>query len=117
MHSKRDSKGRIVSIILEDSAEDDEDTIATFETKLIYDNKGRVIRTETTDTEEQWIQNYHYGKDSLLQRRDYGVNGNDEYSTYRYVKFDEYGNWIERIEKLGSMDQTINHKRQIIYRK
>lgn len=112
---ERDSDGRMTSIILEGSAEDDEDSFTTIETRLIYDSKNRVIKTTAISADEQWTQNYTYDANGLLKQRDYDNLGDDESQTYTYLKFDSYGNWTERLEKQKSMDQTIRQTRIIIY--
>lgn len=112
---ERDSSGRMISIILEDSAEDDEEAFTTIEVKISYDNAGRVVKTSSSSADEQWTQSYHYDHNGVLKQRDYDIVGNEEILTYVYLKFDDYGNWTERIEKLGSMDQSIRQIRHITY--
>lgn len=114
---ERNKQHRISTITLIDSEEDDEESFTTIQMKLFYDNSGRVIKTESKSGDEQWIQNYFYDSKGLLKERDYDISGEKEVQTYTYLKFDEYGNWTERLEKLKSMDQTIRQTRYITYRK
>lgn len=113
---ERDGENRIKTITLVDAAEDDENEFTTIEMKLFYDKTGRVIRTEAMSADEQWVQNYLYDSNGLLKQRDYDIVGDEEIQTYTYLKFDEFGNWTERLEKLKSMDQTILQIRHITYR-
>lgn len=112
----RDDNGRITSITLIDAAEDDEESFTTIEMNLFYDNAGRVIRTTGMSADEQWSQRYIYDTNGLLKERTYDIVGEEEIQSYLYLKFDEYGNWTERLEKLQSMDQTIRQIRHITYR-
>lgn len=113
----RDSDGRMTSISLEEAVEDDEEKFTTIEMQLAYDQSGRVVKVVSTAADETWTQNFRYGPKGLLKERDYDTQSDDEKLTYVYRKFDEYGNWTERLEKLGSMDQTIRQIRHITYRK
>lgn len=114
---KRDEYGRMTSIILEDAYEDDEDTFTTIEMHLAYDNAGRVSKVTSMSADETWTQNYRYDHNGLLKERDYDSVDQDEALKYVYLKFDDYGNWTKRLEKLQSMDQTIVQTREITYRK
>lgn len=114
---KRDSSGKMLSIIVEDAVEDDEDAFTTIEMCLTYDKAGRVVKVTSTSADEIWTQNYRYDHNGLLKERDYDSVDEDEVLTYTYLKFDEYGNWTERKEQLRSMDQTIIQTRNITYRK
>lgn len=113
---KRDAKGRIASITVEDAVEDDENVFTTIEMQLTYDNSGRVTKVRSTSTDETWEQIYRYDEKGLLKERGYDSADEDETLKYVYLKFDKHGNWTERLEKLSSMDQTIAQTRHIIYR-
>ena len=114
---KRDSFGRMISIIVEDAYEDNEEIFTTIEMNLTYDNAGRVSKVTSKSADEIWTQNYRYGQNRLLKERDYDSVDQDEVLKYTYLKFDDYGNWTKRVEKLQSMDSEIIHTRNITYRK
>lgn len=115
---ERGADGRMQSIVLEEAVEDDEDTFTTIEMKLTYDPAtGRVEKVTSSSADETWTQLYRYDAKGLLKERSYDYSGEDEVWTYTYLKFDGHGNWTERLEKLGSMDQTIRQIRHITYRK
>lgn len=113
----RDELGRMKTIIVEDVVEDNEDAFTTIEMHLFYDNAGRVIKVTSMSADETWTQNYRYHHNGNLKERDYDSVDSDEMLTYVYLKFDDYGNWTTRQEKLASMDQTITQTRNITYRK
>jgi len=113
---ERDSSGRIVLVILEDYAEDDENELTTIETRLEYDDAGRVVKATAKTADEQWSQDYHYDNRGLLTSLSYDTAGENEVRTYTYVAFDSHGNWTERIENLSSMEQTIKQTRHIVYK-
>lgn len=112
---ERDSEERITSITLTDYAEDDENSATTIQMRLFYDKSGRVVRTEAVSGDEQWVQHYIYDGQGRLKELRYDMNGEDEIRIYTYLKFDKFGNWTERTEKLRSMDQTIHQSRHITY--
>lgn len=114
---ERDADGRMKSVLLEDAVEDDEEKFTTIEMTLSYNRDGRVDKVVSTAGDETWTRNYRYNEKGLLKERDYDTSGDDEKLTYVYYKFDDHGNWTERLEKLGSMDQTIRQIRNITYRK
>ncbi len=113
---ERDENDRIRSVVLEDMVEDNEELYATIGMTFEYDKAGRVIRQISKSADETWTQNYHYDDKGRLIKRDYDTMSEDEVMTYEYVKFDELGNWTERIEKSASMDQNIRQIRKIFYR-
>ncbi|MCM1077483.1 MAG: hypothetical protein NC411_09010 [Bacteroides sp.] len=113
----RDENGRMKSITVEDALEDDEDAFTTINMTMAYDSEGRVIKVTSTSADETWTQNYRYNKDGLLSERDYDSDNQDEVQKYVYLKFDNFGNWTQRQEKLQSMDQVITQTRNITYRK
>lgn len=113
----RDESGRMKSIIVEDALEDDEDSYTTIKMTLHYDATGHVVKVVSTSSDETWTQNYRYNKDGLTDERDYDSDNQDEIQKYVYLKFDNYGNWTERLEKFQSMDQVITQTRNITYRK
>lgn len=113
----RDEQGRMKTIIVEDAVEDNEDAFTTIEMHLFYDNAGRVVKVTSMSADETWTQNYRYHHNGNLKERDYDSVDQDEMLTYVYLKFDDYGNWTLRHEKLASMDQTIAQTRNITYRK
>ncbi len=111
----RDDSGRIVSLTLEEAVEDDEETFTAIDMELTYDSNGHVAKVISTSEDESWAQNYRYDKDGNLRERDYDAGTDDELLTYEYKSFDRFGNWTLRLEKLGSMDQTITQQRKITY--
>ena len=114
---KRDGFGRMISIIVEDAYEDNEEAFTTIEMHLTYDRAGRVSKVKSMSADEIWTQNYRYDHNGLLKERDYDSVDQDEALKYTYLKFDDYGNWTKRVEKLQSMDSEIIQIRNITYRK
>lgn len=94
---KRDEKGRVVYY----SQKDDDDDDAMFTNKFTYDKQGRIIKVEQTYWEWTITQEFTYNGDDLYpsskryKREEEGLESESE-TTYRYTKFDEVGNWIER---------------------
>lgn len=111
----RGKDGRIDTIILEDTAEDDESLITSIEMKLNYDKGGRVVSVHSHSGEESWLQKFYYDEKGLLQKKEDIYPDYSDMFTYRYLNFDSYGNWTKRIEKLTSMDQSVVQTRDIIY--
>lgn len=110
----RNEHDQITDFIIEEDDEDNEPV--TIATKIEYDKGGRVIRTTTSSTDEEWTEIFTYNHEGHLVSREYQSPDAMETFTYAYLKFDSMGNWIERQEKIGSMDQVINQKRHITYR-
>lgn len=111
----RDSKDRIASIIVEESVEDDEDAFTTIDMSLTYDTSGYVTKVTAKSGDETWTQTYKYDSKGLLTELVYDGGEENEIRQYVYLKFDEYGNWTERQERLQSMDSTITQTRNITY--
>lgn len=94
---KRDEKGRVVYYSQKEDADDD----AMFTNKFTYDEKDRIIKVEQTYWEWSVTEEFTYNGDDLYpstrryKRQEDGLEGESE-TTYRYTKFDEIGNWIER---------------------
>lgn len=96
------------------------DTIATYSIVTFeYDQKGRIIKTLTTnpETKVQAISSFKYDdKDNLIQH--YSKNdfqsGIVEIKTFKY-EYDMNGNWIRRILFIESKPTTITD-RKIEYR-
>ncbi len=113
--STRDSSGRLKTLTIEYPAEDDESVINAITLVVKYDSEGRVTAVESLTPDDPLKRKYFYDKDGRLQRVEEENPDYTESMTYTYLKFDSYGNWIERREKLGSMDQTIMQKREVFY--
>ena len=94
---KRDGQGRVVFYQQKDDDEDD----AMFTNEFTYDAKGRIIKVEQGFWEWTITQEFTYEGDNIypstrkFTRMDEGDESESE-TTYRYTKFDEVGNWIER---------------------
>lgn len=110
----RNDNNQITDFIIEEDDEDGE--TVTIETLIEYDKSGKVIKTITNSSGEEWSESFIYDTKGLLIKRIYeSVDGKDIF-TYVYNKFDSMGNWTERHEKLDSINQIIIQTRHITYR-
>ncbi len=114
INAERDDNDFITDFIIEEEDEDNEPV--TIETKIEYDKAGRVIKTVTISPDEEWTETFTYNHEGRLIKREYVSTDARETFSYTYTKFDTLGNWTERQEKIGSMDQTITQTRHITYR-
>ena len=112
---ERDVKGRMTSITVEEAVEDDEDSYTTINMTIAYTPSGRVSKVTASSGDEVWTQTYSYDADGLLKELIYDSTEDKEVQQYTYLKFDEYGNWTQRQEKLQSMDRTVTQTRNITY--
>ena len=94
---KRDEKGRVVFYQQKDDDEDD----AMFTIEYTYDAKDRIVKVEQSFWEWNVTETFTYEGDNIYpatrryKRNEIEMSSESE-TTYRYTKFDEVGNWIER---------------------
>ena len=94
---KRDGQGRVVFYQQKNDDEDD----AMFTNEFTYDSKGRIVKVERGFWECSITEEFTYEGDNIypskrhFTRQEEGEEAESE-TTYRYTKFDEVGNWIER---------------------
>ena len=94
---RRDEQGRICFYR---HAEDDEDD-CMFTNEFTYDAQGRITKIDRGFWEASIVEDFFYEGDSpypnkrIYHRDDQGFSVDTE-TLYRYTKFDENGNWIER---------------------
>lgn len=82
-----------------------------------YDNKHNLIEENKTMGQDHHIKTiYQYNKDNELISSEVSDNYNifNRKETYQYTKYDQKGNWIERIEYLNGKPYTIT-EREIEY--
>ena len=94
---KRDEQGRIV---LYESIRDDEDD-ACFKMEFTYDEKGRVSKMdlglwEGAYTDEFVYEGDHVYPDKILNRGSEQGENTEMTTEYRYLEFDDQGNWLKR---------------------
>ncbi len=100
----RDSEGRIIKMEMWESIEN-------------YTWKGmRLASSEWMAEGESGTETFHYGADGFIDYADcvekMGDTVNERYrKTYKYTKFDDYGNWTERTVK------GVTNRRVITYYK
>lgn len=114
VNAERDENDFITDFIIED--EDEGNEPVTIETKIEYDKAGRVIKTVTSSPYEEWTETFTYNHEGRLIKREYASTDEKEIFTYVYTKFDSLGNWTERQEKIGSINQIVTQTRHILYR-
>lgn len=94
---KRDGQGRVVFYQQKDDDEDD----AMFTIEYTYDAKDRIVKVEQSFWEWNVTETFTYEGDNIYpatrryKRNEIEMSSESE-TTYRYTKFDEVGNWIER---------------------
>ena len=97
---KRDAEGRVVEYNYAKDEEDDN----MFNNLFTYDAKGRLVKLELQMWEEQQTFEYFYEGDNIYPSRRTLKSMNEGEVTetetkYRYTKFDEQGNWLEREQR------------------
>jgi len=102
--SKYDSSGHEIEIngYNSDGSLDDKSTFK-------YDEKGNRIENNHSSLEEKIneIISYKYDENNNLVEEIHKLNGKFTKNTYKYDKYDKYGNWLIKIER-GNMEGNIS---------
>lgn len=109
----RDEQNHITDFIVD--VTEDENEPVTIETSIDYDANGLVIKTVNSSPDDDWTETFTYDKRGRLIQRVYTGVDTNEHFTYKYLKEDENGNWVERHEIAASNNQTLIQRREIFY--
>lgn len=71
-----------------------------------FDNSGRVVSI-AYDCEDCITMTYEYNDNNLVVKENYYRNGElEDFISFKYLKFDEKGNWLERLEHTESVSSS-----------
>ena len=104
---QRDKEGKIIKYIDEEPKTDNEANVTY---SFTYDKNGRIKNLSRSGWSDVWTEKYQYHSGNLYPEKviqEGTYEGGGAYSsttTYRYNRFDDKGNWLERTCVISSTE-------------